>query len=50
MTALEQRADEEKRARQAEDALTLAEDIAENAPQALLSALADRITPDRRLQ
>jgi len=42
MTALEQRADEEERARQAEDALTLAEDIAEAAPQALLSALADR--------
>jgi hypothetical protein len=42
MTALEQRADEEERARQAEDALTLAEDIAEAAPQALQSALADR--------
>jgi hypothetical protein len=47
MTQLEQRADEQQRARQAEDALTLAEDIAEAAPQALLSALADRITPER---
>jgi hypothetical protein len=42
MTALECAADEQERARQAEDALTLAEDIAEAAPQALLSALADR--------
>lgn len=47
MTRLEQMADELERARRAEDALTLAEDIAETAPQALLSALADRA--DRRL-
>jgi hypothetical protein len=49
MTRLEQQADEEERQARAEEALTLAEDIAENAPQALLSALSDRITPDRRL-
>jgi hypothetical protein len=42
MAALEQRADEQERRGKAEDALTLAEDIAENAPQALLSSLADR--------
>jgi hypothetical protein len=42
MAALEQRADEQERARQADAALALAEDIAENAPAALLSALADR--------
>ena len=47
MAALEQRADAAERARQADAALSLAEDIAENAPQALLSSLADRI--DRRL-
>ena len=42
MTALEKKADEEDRQTKAAAALTLAEDIAENAPQALLSSLADR--------
>ena len=42
MTALEQRADAEERRAQADAALALAEDIAENAPQALLSSLSDR--------
>jgi hypothetical protein len=42
MTQLEQKADEQDRARAADAALALAEDIAENAPQALLSSLADR--------
>ena len=42
MTKLEQQADEQERRAQADAALALAEDIAENAPQALLSALADR--------
>ena len=47
MAALEQRADEQERQARAAEALTLAEDIAENAPQALLSSLSDRA--DRRL-
>ena len=47
MAALEQRAEEQERRAKAEEALALAEDIAEAAPQALLSALADRA--DRRL-
>jgi hypothetical protein len=42
MTQLEQKADERDRQAAAEQALALAEDIAENAPQALLSSLADR--------
>ena len=42
MTKLECAADEEERRARAEQALSLAEDIAENAPQALLSALSDR--------
>ena len=42
MAALEQRADEEERARRAEEALKLAEDIAETAPKELISALVDR--------
>ena len=42
MTALEKKADEEERQTKAAAALTLAEDIAENAPKALLSSLADR--------
>ena len=42
MAALEQRADEQERARRAEEALKLAEDIAETAPKELISALADR--------
>jgi hypothetical protein len=49
MTKLECAADEEERRAKAEQALALAEDIAENAPKALLSALSDRITSDRRL-
>ena len=44
MTALEKKADEEDRQTKAAAALQLAEDIAENAPQALLSSLADRTT------
>jgi hypothetical protein len=47
MAALEQRADEQDRRAQADAALALAEDIAEHAPQALLSSLSDRA--DRRL-
>jgi hypothetical protein len=42
MTALEQQADAEDRQARAAEALTLAEDIAEAAPKALLSALAGR--------
>ena len=42
MAALEVQAHEQERRAKAEEALTLAEDNAENAPQALLSALADR--------
>jgi hypothetical protein len=42
MNALEEKASVEDRQTQAAAALTLAEDIAENAPQALLSSLADR--------
>ena len=49
MAALEQRADEQDRRAEAEDALTLTENLAEIAPKELLSTLADRITPDRRL-
>ena len=49
MDALEERADEQERQTKAAAALQLAEDIADAAPNALLSALADRITPDRRL-
>jgi hypothetical protein len=49
MTALECAADEQERAQRAEDALTLTENLAEIAPKELLSTLADRITPDRRL-
>jgi hypothetical protein len=47
MGALEQRSDERECVRQADAALALAEDIAEHAPQALLSSLSDRA--DRRL-
>jgi hypothetical protein len=42
MTQLEHKADAEERRAKSEEALALAEDIAEAAPQALLSALADR--------
>ena len=42
MTALEQRADEEERAQRAAEALALAEDIAEAAPQAVMASLPDR--------
>jgi hypothetical protein len=42
MSALEKKADERERARQADAALALAEDICDAAPQALLSSLADR--------
>lgn len=49
MTALEKKADEEDRVRAAEEALELTETLAEIAPKELLTALADRIIPDRRL-
>jgi hypothetical protein len=44
LTTLERRSDEQERRAQADAALALAEDIAENAPQALLSSLSDRTT------